>query len=232
MSPPPSSRAQARQRQSLIISLVVVVSIAFGSLFAVIAAGWTPKLGLDLAGGVSVVYKPSMHASQSDLNETVTILTNRVDALGVSGAEVRTQGGDIAVSVPGVKDARAVLQSIGQTAQMLFRPVLCYAPLYTPPKKPAPPGPLPTSCPSTYQLVTTNLSGSTSSGNGVFYNVGAWPELGKFPSTPQAKDAKGDTVLLPGLPTRRRYVGWRLSESNSTEAVVRKQPPGKQGLPR
>ncbi|HLN15598.1 MAG TPA: protein translocase subunit SecD [Acidimicrobiales bacterium] len=204
MSPPTSSRAQARQRRSLIISLVVVVSVAFGSLLAVIAAGWTPKLGLDLAGGVSVVFKPATHASQSDLNETVTILTNRVDALGVSGAEVRTQGGDISVSVPGVKNAREVLNAIGQTAQMLFRPVLCYAPPYSAPKtqagKPPPsPGPVPTACPSSYQLVTANLSGSTSSGSGVFYNIGPWPGLKSYPSTPQAKDAKGDTVLLPGL---------------------------------
>ena len=50
------------------------------------------------------------------------MLTNRVDGLGVSGATVVTQGGDIVVQIPGVKNARQVLKTIGQTAQLLFRP--------------------------------------------------------------------------------------------------------------
>ena len=37
--------------------MLVVVAIALGSFGAVFAAKWTPKLGLDLAGGLSVVYQ-------------------------------------------------------------------------------------------------------------------------------------------------------------------------------
>ena len=75
-------------RRSLIVSLVLVLVIAFGSLGTTLALGWGPKLGLDLAGGLSVVYKPATHATTADMKEVVTILTNRVDGLGVSGAFV------------------------------------------------------------------------------------------------------------------------------------------------
>ncbi|MGH9082797.1 MAG: hypothetical protein ACRDWN_05570, partial [Acidimicrobiales bacterium] len=127
---PPSSRARARRQQSLVVSLIIVVVVAFGALAATLASGWAPRLGLDLAGGLQVVYKPAHKVSKSDLNEAVTVLTNRVNGLGVSGSTVGTQGGDILVQVPGVTDGRQILQTIGKTAQMYFRPALCGAPAF------------------------------------------------------------------------------------------------------
>jgi hypothetical protein len=44
-----------RDKRPLWISLLSVVIIAVVSLSATLAAGWSPKLGLDLAGGLSVV---------------------------------------------------------------------------------------------------------------------------------------------------------------------------------
>jgi preprotein translocase subunit SecD len=88
-------------------------------------------LGLDLDGGLAVVYKTSHKVPAAELAETVNILNNRVNGLGVSGAQVSTSGNDqISVSIPGVKDAAQVLNTIGQTARLYFRPVLCYAPPY------------------------------------------------------------------------------------------------------
>ena len=129
VSPKSGGRAQRRQRRNLLISVLIVVAIAVGSFAAVFAAKWSPRLGLDLAGGVSVVYTAEgYHVSQSDLDETVNILNLRVNGLGVSGAQVQTSGkNQISVSIPGVTDAQQVLNEIGQTARMYFRPVLCYA---------------------------------------------------------------------------------------------------------
>src|SRR6185437_4846338 len=213
---PPSSRAQARRQRTLVISLVVVIVVAFGSLAATLAAQWSPRLGLDLAGGFSVVYQP-VHphsVSTTDLQETVDILTNRVNGLGVSGATVGTQKGsngtNIVVSVPGVKDAQQVLKTIGKVGQLYFRPALCYAPPYSPPKSTtsttAPTTP-PTTCATPKaQLVTTNLQGSVSSATGVFYADLTTPTLAKVPTT-KSDDPKA-TVLLPGLSktTDRRYL--------------------------
>ena len=66
--------------------------ISLGSFAAVFGATWSPKLGLDLAGGLAVVYQTEHPVASSQLNEAVTILNNRVNGLGVSGAQVSTTG--------------------------------------------------------------------------------------------------------------------------------------------
>ena len=190
-----------RQRRKLLASILAVVFISFGSFAGVVAAKWTPRLGLDLAGGLSVVYQTEHHVSASDLAETVSILNNRVNGLGVSGAQVNTTGSnEITVAIPGLKDPAAVLSAIGQTARLNFRPVLCYAPPYSPTPSqsgsPAEPGPLPDSCPAPYQLVTSNLSGTPTSENGVGYKIGADPALAAYPSS--TSDSPKAVVLQKG----------------------------------
>ncbi len=196
MSPAPPNRPQARRRQSLWISLLSVVVVSVVWFGAVLVADWHPELGLDLAGGLSVVYQPAHHATQDQLNETVDIMTSRVDALGVTGATVGTQGNNVVVSIPGVKDPNEILKTVGSTAQLYFRPALCYAPAYTPTKKDGkvqPPGPLPATCSASTQLVTTNLTGSPSTGNGVTYSGTPDETLADQPTTP---DVYNRTVLL------------------------------------
>jgi preprotein translocase subunit SecD len=101
--------------------------------------GWSPKLGLDLQGGLSVTYKPVPTPGQkltaSTLQTVANIMTARVGAFGVSQPNITVQGGDIVVQLPGVKDANTILQEIGNTAQLYFRPVLCGVPAYAPSKK-------------------------------------------------------------------------------------------------
>ena len=77
-------------------------------------------------GAVRRLPDQGQYVSQSELDETVNILNNRVNGLGVSGAEVQRAGNNqISVSIPGVKDAAQVLTDIGKTAQLYFRPVVC-----------------------------------------------------------------------------------------------------------
>ena len=59
------------------------------------------------------------------------------------------------------------------------------------------PGPLPASCPAPYQLVTSNLSGSTTGQNGVGYNVGTDPALAAYPAS--TSDSPSAVVLQKGL---------------------------------
>lgn len=202
---PPSSRAQARRQRSLVISLAIVVLVAVASLAATVASRWSPRLGLDLAGGLSVVYKPAHKVSQSDLNQTVTILTNRVDGLGVSGATVGTQGGDILVQVPGVKNGREILKTIGETAQLYFRPALCGAPAFAGSSaKGAKPSTakLP-ACTSSSALTKTSIdvtatgSGGTSTYTSHLSSIPEDATLASYPSTSPTKDVKSATVLLP-----------------------------------
>jgi preprotein translocase subunit SecD len=82
----------------------------------------TPKLGLDLQGGASVILQPKTQPKQSQLDTAVEIINRRVNGLGVAEAEVVTQGNNIVVSVPG--GSRDSIRSLATTAQLRFREVL------------------------------------------------------------------------------------------------------------
>jgi len=87
----------------------------------------TPALGLDLRGGTTVTLTartPTGGApSQADLELARQIIEQRVNGLGVAGAEVVTQGSsNIVISVPG--DSGEQARELGTTALLNFRPVL------------------------------------------------------------------------------------------------------------
>jgi len=193
----------------MIVSLVLTIAISFAALFTTLSLGWGPKLGLDLAGGLSVVYKPATPASNANMQEVITVLTNRVNGLGVSGAQVNLQGKDVVVSVPGVTDARAVLAAVGQTAQLLFRPVLCQV---STAKKLTPyTGTLP-ACGSQYLLSAANLAVTPNSNSVSGFNINnvpADPKFASFASTLPQNDNPNSYVILPvlGSPGLRYVLG-------------------------
>src|SRR5829696_7929003 len=108
------------------ISLIGVVFVAVGSLALVLGLRYSPNLGLDLQGGVSVTLqpKPDTPADSGSLDQAVQIIRQRVDALGVAEPEITRQDDTIVVNLPGVKDQDRALQLVGQTAELRFRPVL------------------------------------------------------------------------------------------------------------
>jgi SecD/SecF fusion protein len=83
----------------------------------------SPTLGLDLQGGLEVTLQavppPNRELTEEDLDRSVEIMRNRVDKLGVSEPEIRTQGDDqIVIQLPGVQDPEAAAEIIGTTAQL------------------------------------------------------------------------------------------------------------------
>ncbi|HET6951990.1 MAG TPA: protein translocase subunit SecD [Acidimicrobiales bacterium] len=116
-------------RRKLLLSLVFILVLAFGGLAATLAAGNSPELGLDLQGGVSVVLAPTTDASGEQLDQALSIIRDRVDALGVAEPDIARQGDAIVVQLPGVKNRDRALALVGQTAQLRFRPVIQSAPL-------------------------------------------------------------------------------------------------------
>ncbi|MBW4964699.1 hypothetical protein KZZ06_22145, partial [Sulfitobacter sp. CW3] len=75
-------------------------------------------------GGTRVTLTPSGNPSDDQLKQAQTILMNRVNGMGVSGAEVQIDGdGDnLVITVPGssAEDAR----NLGTTAKLVVRPVM------------------------------------------------------------------------------------------------------------
>jgi preprotein translocase subunit SecD len=120
-------------RRPLVTSVLLSSLACLGVLGLVLGLGWKPKLGLDLRGGLSVTYQPVRKVSTSTLQTVVNIMTARVDALGVAQPNISTQGQDVVVQIPGLKNPNQVLKTLGTTAELYFRPVLCGAPAYVAP---------------------------------------------------------------------------------------------------
>ncbi len=112
-------------RRKGVLPLIAFVGFTVASVAYTFVAGNSPVLGLDLQGGVSVVLQPSEDIEAGDtLDQSVEIIRNRVDALGVAEPEITRQGDTILVQLPGVRDQDRALELVGQTAELRFRPVL------------------------------------------------------------------------------------------------------------
>ena len=82
----------------------------------------SPKLGIDLRGGTRVTLVPQgEEPTQEQLEQARTILENRVNGMGVSDANVVVDGNTLVITVSG--ESTADVRNIGQTSQLMFRPV-------------------------------------------------------------------------------------------------------------
>ncbi|MER6778973.1 MULTISPECIES: protein translocase subunit SecD [unclassified Streptomyces] len=123
--------AQGRPGRALAIILIAMVALTAGMF---LTKQTTPRLGIDLAGGTSITLKAKSEPGKPDaINETnmntaVGIIERRVNGLGVSEAEVQTQGRDhIIVNIPKGTNEKQAREQVGTTAQLYFRPVLAFA---------------------------------------------------------------------------------------------------------
>src|SRR4051794_9264319 len=111
------------RRRSLFVLLIVVALIA-GS--AVVVATQPTRLGLDLQGGVQLVYRAQPTAQQKvvdaeSMARTLDLMQERVNQFGVSEAQLFQAGQDqLEVNLPGVKNANAAEAQVGSTAQLFF----------------------------------------------------------------------------------------------------------------
>ncbi len=79
-------------------------------------------LGLDLRGGVSILYEADLdNPSSEDMESAETMIRDRLDDRGYTDAEVSISGDNrLAVDIPGVADANQAINSIGASAQLSF----------------------------------------------------------------------------------------------------------------
>ncbi|CAN5911941.1 hypothetical protein BH23ACT10_BH23ACT10_32650 [soil metagenome] len=105
-------------------AFVIVVGAMWATIFAL---GWEPQLGLDLRGGVTITLVPAPNQGEVDqekLDQTVAVIRQRVDALGVAEPDIARQGENIQVQLPGVADQQRAQDVVGRTAVLQFRRVL------------------------------------------------------------------------------------------------------------
>ena len=111
------------RRRYLFVLLFVLGLVVVSAL--VIASKET-KLGLDLQGGLELVYQgqptgTATSVSGEDIEDSISIIEKRTNELGVSESEVARLGNEnITVSLPGITDANRAAEQVGTTAQLYF----------------------------------------------------------------------------------------------------------------
>ncbi|MEU8646027.1 protein translocase subunit SecD [Streptomyces sp. NPDC048674] len=123
-----SASAQSRPGRALVLILIAIAALT-GGMFA--SGHTTPRLGIDLAGGTSITLTAKNEPGQpnainkTNMDTAVDIMNRRVNGLGVSEAEVQTQGSDnIIVNIPKGTNSKQAREQVGTTAKLYFRPVL------------------------------------------------------------------------------------------------------------
>ncbi|MFJ3801995.1 protein translocase subunit SecD [Streptomyces sp. NPDC090088] len=121
-----SASAQSKPGRSLALILIAIVALT-GGMFA--SGHTTPRLGIDLAGGTSITLQAKADQgsaiNKANMDTAVDIMNRRVNGLGVSEAEVQTQGtSNIIVNIPKGTNSEEARQQVGTTAKLYFRPVL------------------------------------------------------------------------------------------------------------
>ncbi len=118
-----------KNRAVMTLLLTVVLT---GLLLFTAAVGWGEgktgaaeniKLGLDLAGGVSITYEAVGEGTPSaeDMSDTIYKLQKRVEVYSTE-AEVYQEGADrINIEIPGVTDANSILAELGKPGSLQFQ---------------------------------------------------------------------------------------------------------------
>lgn len=112
-----------------ILSLVVTV-ILIGVLGFTSAVGWgndhtgaakNIKLGLDLAGGVSITYQvKDENPSESEMKDTIYKLQKRVEQYSTESSVYQEGDDRINIEIPGVSNANEILDELGQPGSLYF----------------------------------------------------------------------------------------------------------------
>ncbi len=118
-----------KKNKAIIILLVMVLALCGLSYTAVEGIGTEKagaasgiKLGLDLAGGVSITYQVvgEEEPSREDMADTIYKLQKRVEGYSTE-AQVYQEGSDrINIEIPGVSDANAILEELGKPGSLYF----------------------------------------------------------------------------------------------------------------
>ena len=105
--------------------MLFMAALVAVSIYYIVPPSVKTHLGLDLQGGLEVVYTARTAEGEApteqQLDQTISILDRRVNGLGVAESTIQKQGTDqISVALPGIDDPQQALDVIGKTAQLEF----------------------------------------------------------------------------------------------------------------
>ena len=109
-------------RRRLWISLVGIVTVAIALLAVNLLADNEPVLGLDLQGGISVVLSAEEGATAEDLDGIQDLIRDELEGRGIAEPDVRVEGENVIVDLPGVRDQREALEAVDVAGIVQLRP--------------------------------------------------------------------------------------------------------------
>ncbi|MBN1288922.1 MAG: protein translocase subunit SecD [Actinobacteria bacterium] len=112
-----------KRRTKNLVFIGIVVATLLALYIPKFALNLSPRLGLDLSGGISLVYEAQGKTLDPGvLEKTVEKIRERVDKLGVAEPEITMQGErNVIVQIPGIQDSERAKDIVGKTAQLQFR---------------------------------------------------------------------------------------------------------------
>ncbi len=111
---------------SLVLTAVLIAFLGFTTVVGIggkhSGAAKNIKLGLDLAGGVSITYQvKDKNPTESEMNDTIYKLQKRVEQYSTE-ATVYQEGSDrINIEIPGVTNANEILDELGKPGSLEFK---------------------------------------------------------------------------------------------------------------
>jgi SecD/SecF fusion protein len=111
------------ERRRNLFVLLLVLGLLIGS--AVVITSKPTKQGLDLQGGVELIYeaKPTKTTpvTAEAMDRAIDVMRDRIDQLGVAEPEIQRTGADqISVALPDVKNLQQAIDQVGTVAQLAF----------------------------------------------------------------------------------------------------------------
>lgn len=113
-----------------ILTLLLTVLVTAGLIYGAAAgfgesqtgAAKNIKLGLDLAGGVSITYQTVIdNPTQEQMDDTVYKLQKRVEGYSTEAVVYQEGNNRINIEIPGVSDANAILEELGRPGSLEFQ---------------------------------------------------------------------------------------------------------------
>lgn len=115
-------------KKGLLHVLLVLVAIALLGYVALVGVGKQHrgtakniKLGLDLAGGVSITYETvKTNPTSEEMSDTINKMQKRAETYSTESAVYQEGTNRITIDIPGEQDADAVLESLGKAGALEF----------------------------------------------------------------------------------------------------------------
>ena len=110
---------------SLIVAAVLIVLLGFTTAVGFgeshTGAAKNIKLGLDLAGGVSITYQvKDKNPTDEEMSDTIYKLQKRVEQYSTESSVYQEGDDRINIEIPGVSDANEILDELGQPGSLYF----------------------------------------------------------------------------------------------------------------